>query len=343
MRSMAELFERRGTGSKSSIFASIHQAFLFLTPLFVIGACALAVQNFPAAAVRNAVETALGGRLSTVLGILYQATYGFASVYLVFTLAYFESLPRSPYMDVRIFAAVSSTACYFAFLGPDVLYSGTSLLPYTNMANIFSAMLISLTFTRLFHWFYDRFMGRRANARSTAFSRGMYGILPLLVCLCIVAVVVETIRAVSPERNFNDLVVALLAKPFESLGAGYLGGAMVLFFESFLWLFSIHGGNVLDRLLTSETGAFAFANGQIVCKPFLDTYALLGGCGMTLCLLLAVLLFSRDGRKRHLCGIAGGTILFNINELLIFGLPVVLNPIYAIPFTLASLASYTIV
>ena len=152
------------------------------------------------------------------------------------------------------------------------------------------------------------------------------------------AALVETIRAVSPERNFNDLVVALLAKPFESLDAGYRDGAMVLFFESFLWLFSIHGGNVLDRLLTSGTGAFAFANGQIVCKPFLDTYALLG-----LCLLLAVLLFSRDGRKRHLYGIAGGTILFNINELLAFGLPVVLNPIYAIPFTLASLASYTIV
>lgn len=115
-------------------------------------------------------------------------------------------------------------------------------------------------------------MGRRADASSTAFSRGMYGILPLLVCLCIVAALVETIRAVSPERNFNDLVVALLAKLFESLGAGY-----------------------------------------------------------------------RDGRKRHLYGIAGETILFNIDELLAFGLPVVLNPIYAIPFTLAPLASYIIV
>ena len=61
----------------------------------------------------------------------------------------------------------------------------------------------------------------------------------------------------------------------------------------------------------------------------------LGGSGSTLALILAILLRSKVRSNRRLALIAILPALFNVNEVILFGLPLVLNPIYAIPFLLA--------
>lgn len=77
-------------------------------------------------------------------------------------------------------------------------------------------------------------------------------------------------------------------------------------------------------------------------KPLLDTFVLMGGCGTTMCLFLAILFFSRDKRIRRLTKLAGIPLLFNINEILVFGIPIVFNPVYLIPFVSVPLVSYTL-
>ena len=67
-------------------------------------------------------------------------------------------------------------------------------------------------------------------------------------------------------------------------------------------------------------------------KTFLDTFVLFGGCGTLLCLLVAIFLCSKRKGVRSLAKMAAAPALFNINELLLFGIPVVLNPIFFVPF-----------
>ena len=100
---------------------------------------------------------------------------------------------------------------------------------------------------------------------------------------------------------------------------------------------------MFDTLLTSPTSVFAFGNGSIMNKPLLDTFVLMGGCGTTMCLFLAILFFSRDKRIRRLTKLAGIPLLFNINEILVFGIPIVFNPVYLIPFVSVPLVSIRLV
>lgn len=336
------LFSRDIDKMRTSVFVTIKQAFLFLTPVFLIGACTLTVKYFPVEVVRTFVGTVWSGKLDEFLTIVYNVTYGFAAVYLVMTLSYLDALSEMVHNDVRIFSTISSTVCYFAFLGPEVLRGEVELIEYTKMGNIFSAMLIALACTRMFYRLYFLLAGKSGENYTTTFARGIRSIVPFFCCLSLAAIIAEIFSLWPEVYNFNDLMLVLLAKPFESIGANYLGGLLIMLFESILWMMGIHGSNVFDDLLTSQTGAFAFANGQIMNKAFLDTFVLMGGCGSAICLFLAIILFSKDNRKRKICKLAGAPLLFNINEILIFGIPIVFNLAYLVPFVLTPMINYTI-
>ena len=73
-------------------------------------------------------------------------------------------------------------------------------------------------------------------------------------------------------------------------------------------------------------------------RPFIFTFLWIGGGGGTLALAF-LMSFSKSKVMRNLGRISIGPGLFNINEPIIFGLPIVLNPILIIPFTIAPLVA----
>lgn len=337
-----DLYKNDMDKRRDSIIETIKESFSFLTPVFLIGAFALAIQSFPITAVRGLVATVLDGKVYDFLEVLYHATYGFTAVYLVFIFSCLNSHTEEVHTDIRVISVISTTICYFASLGSAVLNGEVSLMRYTNMANVFSALLTAVLYNKLFFLLYHKMTRNREDAYSTTFTRGIHCVPIVCICAGISVLGAELISICEGIYNFNDLVVALLGKPFETMGATFLGGFLIMFCESVLWMVGIHGSNVFDTLLTSETSVFAFGNGGIMNKPFLDTFVLMGGCGTTLCLFAAILLFSRDKRMRRLTRLAGIPLVFNINEILVFGIPIVFNPIYLIPFVATPLVSYTI-
>lgn len=326
----------------NSIFSVIKQAFLSLIPIFMIGACALVLQYFPITIIRNFIQNALNGKIFDFLNVIYLVTFGFSAVYLVLSVSYFESSSKNMHNEIRIFSAISSTICFFASLGIEVLSGREDILKYTKMDNIFSALIIAFVFTKLFYFFYKLFVHKKIEENVTIFTRVLHTMFPTLCCLLISTIISFLIGLIPNINNFSDLTILLLRKPFESIGATYFGGLLIMLLESVFWFFGIHGGNVFDSILTSPDGVFAFKNGQIMTKNFVDTFVLMGGCGTTISLFLALVIFSKDRKKKKLCGLAGVPLLFNINELLVFGIPLVLNPIYVIPFILTPLVTYSI-
>lgn len=76
MKSFSEkLFKRYYKVEEKSFLASLRMSFLFLVPVFLIGALTLTVQYFPVAAVREFAQTALDSKISEFLQLLYNATY----------------------------------------------------------------------------------------------------------------------------------------------------------------------------------------------------------------------------------------------------------------------------
>ena len=75
-------------------------------------------------------------------------------------------------------------------------------------------------------------------------------------------------------------------------------------------------GNALDPV--AETVFSGGETGGVITKSFLDNFAVIGGSGATLCLLLALLFASRQKNNRQLAYSAFPLALFNINEILVF-------------------------
>ena len=81
---------------------------------------------------------------------------------------------------------------------------------------------------------------------------------------------------------------------------------------------------------------------SVLTKQFFDCFVLMGGCGATICLLIAIIVFSKSRARRSLGYTATIPMIFNINELMVFGLPIIFNPIMMIPFLLVPLVCYSV-
>ncbi|WP_051229369.1 EAL domain-containing protein [Paludibacterium yongneupense] len=101
------------------------------------------------------------------------------------------------------------------------------------------------------------------------------------------------------------------------------------------WFFGVQGSHVLSAYGSDLFLPFgAGYDNTLAYRPLFNGFVMLGGSGATLGLLLAILLLVRAGPQRRVGLLSLLSSLFNINETLLFGLPLVFRPVYLLPFLL---------
>ena len=123
-------------------------------------------------------------------------------------------------------------------------------------------------------------------------------------------------------------------------------------FQHFFWFFGINGGSIVGSIMQpiltplSMENLSAFQAGtvlpNVINQQFYDLFTTFGGAGSTLSMLIAMIIVCRSQRIKNLSKISIVPALFGINEPVIFGLPVVLNPTILIPFLLTPLINILI-
>lgn len=125
-----------------------------------------------------------------------------------------------------------------------------------------------------------------------------------------------------------------------------LSGVLYSSLNSLLWFFGVHGYYALLPLLEAINLA-STESGSLVNDSFLGAFVFIGGSGATLSLILALLLFGKSSHLRILALAAIPIACINVNELLLFGLPIILNYRLLIPFfctpVIHTLVSYTVI
>ncbi|WP_083967848.1 EAL domain-containing protein [Buttiauxella brennerae] len=130
----------------------------------------------------------------------------------------------------------------------------------------------------------------------------------------------------------------------------FLNGISYVLLRSVPWFFGLHGYYLFMDIDVAFTAAAKlnindWYSGRgalnILSPVFYDMWCNSGGTGNTLSLVICILM-QKNSPHRRLLTIAGPMALFNINEPLIFGFPIVLNPVMIIPFVLTPLVSYIV-
>ena len=146
--------------------------------------------------------------------------------------------------------------------------------------------------------------------------------------------------------------IATLIVPLVSAADTLPSVLVLVFLVTFFWSFGIHGVSIVGSIarplwLTLLAGnETALAAGEaiphIAAEPFFQWFIWIGGSGATIGLAIAMAFFAKSTYAKTLGRTAIGPAIFNINEPIIFGAPIVLNPILMVPFMIVPLVNATI-
>lgn len=172
--------------------------------------------------------------------------------------------------------------------------------------------------------------------------------IPVLLTVVMVALIGFAAQQLSGQY-ITDLFYDILQKPIEGVMQSPVGILTVVFITNFLWVLGIHGGLVtrsvrVPFMLTAlAANVAAVEAGGVASNPVTETFwvnfCAIGGSGNTIALLVVILLISKRQEYKSIAKLSMVPALFGINEPVVFGLPIVLNPVLAIPFILSSLAT----
>ncbi len=142
--------------------------------------------------------------------------------------------------------------------------------------------------------------------------------------------------------NLITLITTFIQEPLRHVSTGLWGAIILYSLGNMLWLFGVHQAviysSILEPLLIinilENTAAYNAGEAipHIINVSQVQTYALMGGSGSTICLLIATFLVSKNAASRNVAKLAFAPGLFNINEPVLFGYPIVYNVSMAIPF-----------
>lgn len=154
------------------------------------------------------------------------------------------------------------------------------------------------------------------------------------------------------SMDFNELITTIITKPLSYVTTSLPGFLLLTLVANLFFGFGIHqaviSGALLDPFLLQnmQDNMLAYANHQeiphIINMAFKDTFAVMGGSGNTISLLIAIFIFGKRKDYKDISKMSLTPSIFNISEPIIFGLPIVFNPMLIIPFVLAPIFSLTV-
>ena len=251
------------------------------------------------------------------------------------------------------FINVTGEAAKHKITADSFTYSGI-LNNYTAATGLFTGLIVAIVGMEIYNMF------RKNDALKIRMPEqvppGVARAFEVLIPTCLTAIIIGAIGLVcqlATGAELNALIFNVVQKPLQSLiGNNIFAVAILYVIISLFWCVGIHGNNMVAAvkepifrpLLYANTAAYTAGNKipYVMNLTMLQMFAEFGGSGVTIGLVIAILIFSKREDNRTIAGISIVPGLFNINETMTFGIPLVLNPILDIPFILAPVVTLVV-
>lgn len=292
------------------------------------------------------------------LKLPFNMTMGLMGLFICFGIAYHLA---QHYKIAPLDASIVSTAVFLLVSSPvsryvavdslvdkmslaDLEPLGTAAMPvgFLDAKGIFTAIIISFGCVEIMNFLLKRNIKfKMPDGVPPAIASSFDAILPLFLCIVIFYGGSLVVQHFSEGELIPSVIMTLLAPAMSGLDSLF-GICLIVFIAQVFWFFGLHGASITQFVRLPFMGAYIIANAQafelgeslphFFTQPFWSYMIAIGGSGSTLGLAILLTFRSKSVQLKQLGKISILPAIFNINEPIIFGMPLVLNPIMMVPF-----------
>ena len=344
------------------ILQAIKNAFVRTIPFTVVGSFSnLIKMQLDALIKAKDIQNAWVINTSNLFGYIGTATLGIVGLIVVLSSAYsyaVELKRKDKNKNLNpIIATLLALSAYFVMVPNNVNYLdnkskviegfATSFFSYEGM---FTALIVGMIAVALFAAFSrSKFTFKMPDSVPQNVFDSFFALIPIAEVLLIFGVIRIIIQSLG-YASLIQMISKILIDPLLVVGTGLPAIIVVILIEQILWFLGLHGFNIVWGVMSAfwlplflqNVSKFAetqsFAGISISPNTMTNVYAMIGGSGATFGLIIAMLIFTKKGEKeREIAKLALVPGCFGITEPVIFGLPIVLNPIMFIPWIVVPL------
>ena len=317
--------------ASSRVLNAISKAFMSIMPITVIGSIMTLIVNLPIKSFNDMIYYL---NINELLDMGIDATLNMISLYMAFFVSY--HFVKS-YRLASHGAGLISLSSFLLITGrSDMGYS----LKYLGAKGVFTALLVGLITGYLYTKIIQKHIVRLPDKIPPQVTHSLETIVPFLI-ITILFLVLTLVMANTRYGDFNTMIYELIqSNLMKFMGNNIFSYILYQFSTNILWFFGVHGGNVMGSITNpiftplSLENFNAYQSGlelpNIINGAFGKCF-IQGGVGSMLSLCILMTFLARSKRYRAIGKIALPTCIFFINEPILFGVPVVLNPLFFIP------------
>ena len=328
----------------------LRDSFMLAFPLTMFGSIIVVINNLPF------FNDDTKGMLSNLLGNGQNATMSIMTVFVTFGIGYYLSQSydvEGIFGGAVAFSSFLILTPFFMSTESGETVSGVLSLDRLGAKGMFLGMIAAFVAAEIYCRVTKRgWQIRMPDGVPPAVTKSFAAMIPAILTLT-VFFVINGVMVGAFNANLHDVIYDVIQKPLTGLGSSLPATLVSIFFIQFLWFFGLHGQIIVNSVMDPIWNTLMLDNLEaykagdtlphIVTKPFMETFTVgLGGSGMTLAVVIILAFLMKKKQYTDIGRLALGPGIFNVNEPVIFGLPIVLNATILIPWVLAPIVVTTL-
>lgn len=340
---------------------ALKDGMLAILPLTVVGSIFLIVGQLPFEGLNQAIAGIFGKNWTEPFMQVYSGTFAIMGLISCFSIGYsyaknsgVEPLPAGVLSVSSFFILLKSS--YIPEKGEEITDAIAKI--WFGGQGIIGAIIIGLVVGSIYTMFIQKHIVIKMPEQvPQAIAKQFEAMIPAFVIFFLSMVVYILAKMLTKGGTFIEMIYGVLQVPLQGLTGSLYGAIGIAFFISFLWWFGVHGQSVVNGVVTAlllsnldanktllAAGKLSVGKGaNIVTQQFLDSFLILSGSGITFGLVVAMLFAAKSKQYKALGKVAAFPAIFNVNEPVVFGFPIVMNPVMFLPFILVPVLAAVIV
>ena len=339
---------------------ALRDGMLLSLPFIMVGSVFLLLASFPVPAVADWMNRT---GLTHFWNQAYGASFGIVAIFAVVGIAY--TWAKNEHVD-PLPAGMTAFVGFLIIMNPTtpVMDGSKTVISAAKAPTLLTGfidrtwlggqgMIAAIIIGMITGWIYSWFIKKKITIKlpdqvPPAVAGSFVALIPAAVLTCLWLAVYAGFDKLA-GTTMTEWIYHTIQTPLQGLSDSFGGILVMTILVPFFWFFGVHGSTLVGGIVGPILSANALQNaeifkkygyvdaahgGHIVIQGLFDQFSTVTGAGMTLGLVVFMTFFAKSQQMKGIGKLALIPVIFNINEPVLFGVPLVLNPVLALPFFL---------